>query len=76
MQLNKYFPKYLKDTFMITLLRCDGWCPQSIIPILVSGIMSWSKDLGYNANESFGNLNYVTWSNCFAYLGVSITSFS
>src|SRR5664279_4796041 len=24
MQLNMHFPKYLKNTFMITLVRCDG----------------------------------------------------
>ena len=70
------FQRHLSNTFMITQLRSDVWCPQSILPVPGSGIISWSKELGYNANESSSNLNYVTGSNCFANLGVSITSFS
>ena len=42
---NKYLPRYLRDIFMIILLRCDGWSPQGILPILGSDIISWSKDI-------------------------------
>ena len=51
MTSNEYLPKYLRDIFMIILLRCDGWSPQSILPILGSDIILRSKDtehLTYN----------------------------
>ena len=39
-----YHRRYLKATFIITQLRSDVWCPQSIPPVNGSDIISWSKE--------------------------------
>ena len=31
-------------TFIVTLLRCDVWCHQSTLPVLVIDMISWSKE--------------------------------
>ena len=52
MQPNKYFPRYLKSTFMITQLWSDIWYPQTILSILGSGMISWSKEQILDINKA------------------------
>ena len=33
-----------KSTFIVTLSRCDVWCHQSTLPVLVIDMISWSED--------------------------------
>ena len=42
----------LNATFIATQLRCGVWCHQSILPVMVINMISWSKELGYNVSES------------------------
>ena len=42
----------LNATFIATQLRCGVWCHQSIHPVKVICMISWSKELGYYVSES------------------------
>lgn len=42
----------LNTTFIATLLRCGVWWHQSIHPVKVICMISWSKELGYYVSES------------------------
>ena len=42
----------LNATFIATQLRCGVWCHQSILPVMVICMISWSKELGYYVSES------------------------
>ena len=42
----------LNATFIATQLRCGVWCYQSILPVMVICMISWSKELGYYVSES------------------------
>ena len=39
-------------TFITTQLWSGVWCHQSIHPVMVINMISWSKDLGYYVSES------------------------
>ena len=42
----------LNATFIATQLRCGVWFHQSILPVMVISMISWSKELGYYVSES------------------------
>ena len=42
----------LNSTFIATQLRCGVWCHQSILPVMVISMISWSKELDYYVSES------------------------
>ncbi len=42
----------LNATFLTTQLRYGVWCHQSILPVMVINMISWSKELSYYVSES------------------------
>jgi len=59
-----------KSTFIVILLRSDVWCHQSTLPVLVIDMTSWSKEYRYFVCVWYSNVNLMTWSYCYTYLGV------